>query len=158
MPVIDPGGQVITGGQRRVSTPLDKSEGGLAGAGLRWAKASYSFAADGGAVGTLALIGRTDIPSGSYILGGFIDVTTPLTSGGAATVALQVEGAGDLQAAAAVSGAPWSTAGRKSVVPNFTGANIIKLTAARDISAVIATAALTAGAFDVYVAYLPPSD
>jgi hypothetical protein len=131
MPIIS-GGNVIGGG-----------------GALRLIKASYSFAANGGAVGTLSL--SESVPQGAVILGGWVDVTTAVTSGGAATVAVTVESAGDIVAAAAVSGAPWSTTGRKSVIPVFTGATTVKTTAARTISVVIATAALTAGVFDVYL-------
>jgi len=84
-------------------------------------------------------------------------VTTLLTSGGAATAGLQVESAGDLVAATVVSGAPWSTTGRKSIIPVMTGATAIKLTAARDISLVIGAFALTAGVFGVYLYYLDPT-
>jgi hypothetical protein len=79
---------------------------------------------DGGAIGTLVMRSDDGSPSrmGRYMLGGYIEVDTPVTSGGAATIAGQIESAGDLQAAAAVSGAPWSTTGRKSIVPVFTGA------------------------------------
>lgn len=154
MPVIT-GGNIITGARQRSAAP--SSEGVFVG-GLSVVRADYSFAADGGAVGTIALLGATSIPSGAIVVGGLVEVTTALTSGGAATVAVQVEGAGDIVAAAAVSGAPWSTTGRKSVVPAFTGATSVKTTAARDVSAVVATAALTAGAFTVYLFYIPPSD
>ena len=133
------------------------AEGVLGRGGIAVARGDYSFAVDGGAVGTIPLIGATAIPSGATILGGFLEVVTPPTSGGAATIALSVEGAGDLVAAAAISGAPWSTVGRKSIIPVFTGATMIRTTAARDISAVVATAALTAGAFKVFLFYLPPS-
>lgn len=154
MPIIS-GGQVITGAISRGGAP--SSEGAGFG-GLRAARGDYSFAVDGGAVGTIPLMGSTAIPSGSIIVGGLVEVTTPPTSGGAATIAIQIEAANDTVAAAAVSGAPWSTAGRKSVIPAFTGATSLKTTAARDISAVIATATLTAGAFSVFIFYIPPSD
>jgi hypothetical protein len=62
----------------------------------------------------------------SVIEGGFIDVQTILASVGAPTGALQAEPAGDLQAAAAFNGAPWSTVGRKSIIPAFTGATTVK--------------------------------
>lgn len=134
------------------SAPLE----GLNARGLKVARADYSFAADGGAVSTIPLIGATLIPSGSVILGGFLEVTTVPTSGGAATIAIQIEAANDTVNAAAISGAPWSTVGRKSIIPVFTGATALKTTAARDISAVIGTAALTAGVFKVVVFYLDP--
>jgi hypothetical protein len=146
------GGKVIEGASLRLGNPA--AEGAAAGA-VRVARGTYSFAVDGGAVGTISLLPTTDlIPSGSVILGGFVEVTTAPTSGGAATIAVKVEGAGDIIAAAAISGAPWSTTGRKSVIPAFTGATTVKTTADRNIDVVVATAALTAGVFDVYLAYI----
>lgn len=126
-------------------------------AGLKEAAGEYSFAVDGGAVSTITLRGGgsagNGIPSGSVILGGYIEVDTAVTSGGAATISVGSEGAADLLAAAAISGAPWSTTGRKSVIPVFTGASSVKTTAARSITITIATAALTAGVFRVVVFY-----
>jgi hypothetical protein len=158
MPVIS-GGRIIPGARQRGGTAIDKTESAVAGSGYLIAKGHYDFAVEGGAVGTIGLIGSTAIPTGSVILGGYVDVTTPPTSGGAGTLAVQVEGAGDLVAAAAVSGAPWSTAGRKNIIPRLNDITTsIRTTAARDISAVVAVAALTAGVFDVYLFYLPAVD
>lgn len=141
--------------RQRVGSVNAETSAGVPGvAGMKWVRARYDFAQDGGAVGAILLMGGTFLPSGAVILGGYVEVVTPPTSGGAATIALQIEAANDLVNAAAISGAPWSTAGRKSVIPAFTGATSLKTTAARDISAVVATAALTAGVFDVYVAYI----
>jgi len=126
---------------------------------VKTAAGEYDFAVDGGAVGTITLRGSggasmgNQIPSGSVITGGYIEVDTPVTSGGSATVAVSVEGAADLQAAAAVSGAPWSTTGRKSIIPAGTGATSVKASTSRSITVTIATAALTAGAFRVVVFY-----
>lgn len=124
----------------------------------RVVRGDYSFAVDGGAVGTIPLMGATLIPFGAIITRGFIEITTQLTSGGSATIALQVESAGDICAATAV--ASW-TAGRKNVLPAMTSGSVtastsVKTTAARDISAVIATAALTAGVFKVVLYYIDP--
>ena len=129
---------------------------GITAQRIKVARGTYDFAVDGGAIGTIALMGQTGIPSGATILGGWLEVTTIAASGGAATIALQVEGAGDLVAAIAFSAEPWLTAGRKSVIPAFTGATSIRTTAARDISVVIAAAALTGGKFDVVLLYLDP--
>ena len=124
---------------------------------IKEARGEYDFAVDAGAIGSITLRGSTGsgnfIPSGSYILGGFIEVTTLLTSGGAATVAINGNAAGDLVVAAAVSGAPWSTAGLKSIIPVFTGATAIKTTADRSIVATIAAATITAGKFSVVLFY-----
>lgn len=117
-------------------------------------KGSYDFAKDGGTVGTKTL--RSDdgtIPIGSVIMGGYLDVQTGVTSGGAGTGALQVEAANDTVNAAAVSGAPWSTTGRKSIIPVFTGATTLKTTDKRSPALVIGTADLTAGKFDLVLFY-----
>lgn len=130
--------------------------GGYPGGALKVVRARYDFAVDGGAVGDIDLGGN--IPANSVILGGFVEVDTAITSGGSATVAVKVEGANDIVNAAAVSGAPWSTTGRKSVIPVFTGATTVKTSAARKVTATVATAALTAGAFDVVLFYVVLSD
>lgn len=106
----------------------------------------YDFAVDGGAVSSIALRSNDGpIPSGSYIITGLLEIDTAFTSGGAATVAVTIESAADAQGAAAVSGAPWSTLGRKSISAVGTGASSIKTSAARIPVFVVATAALTAG-------------
>lgn len=127
--------------------------------GMTMIRGRYDFAVDGGAVSTIALTSGTPIPSGSVIIGGFIDVLTQLTSGGAATIAAQVEAANDILTAVAV--ASW-TAGRKNVLPSpttgaLTASTAVKTTADRNISIVIAAAALTAGKFDVVLYVAPPA-
>lgn len=112
----------------------------------------YDFATDGGAVGDITLRGDT-IPSGAILVNAVLDVDTALTSGGAATVAIKVESAADINAADAISGAPWSTATPKHADFTFASAPIVT-TASRSIVATVATAALTAGAFKVYVFYI----
>lgn len=118
----------------------------------RTATASYDFAVDGGAVGDIPLRGQS-IPQGAIITDVLIDVETLLTSGGAATVALKAESAADLNAADAISGAPWSTAGAKRGDLDADAAPV-KTTAARVITATVATAALTAGKFTAIVTYV----
>lgn len=122
-------------------------------------KFRYDFAVDGGAIGTLALSGgQLPIPSGAVIVGGYIDVITPLTSGGAATIAAQVNAANDILTAVAV--ASW-TAGLKNILPAptsgaLTASTGVKTTAARDLSIVIAAFALTAGAFTAVLYWVDP--
>lgn len=127
------------------------------GTGIKFARGRYDFAVDGGAVSTI-VISAEKIPANAIILGGVVEVDTVVTSGGAGSLAIEVEAAGDIVAAAVVSGAPWSTTGRKSVVPAFTGATSVKTTQARDIKVVIAAAALTAGVVDVSLAYIDLGD
>lgn len=127
---------------------------GILGIGFRVCRATYAFAADGGVQGTIALLGAASIPASALIVGGLVDVTTPLTSVGAATAAIRVENADDIVLAAAVAGAPWSATGRKNVIPAFTGLTSVLTTVARDVSLVIAAADLTAGAFNIYLFYI----
>jgi hypothetical protein len=157
------GGQVGAGSQGRVRTPMDKSEGAPplgGGAGLNWVRATYDFAADGGAVGNINLIGRTDIPSGARILGGFIDIVTQPTSGtSTAQLRLSLEANGDVEAATVITNAQWNGVKMTNIIPRFNDATTwLKTTAVRDIVLAISVEALTAGKFDVYLAYLPPTD
>lgn len=113
----------------------------------------YDFAVDGGAISAITLRGSgalgSLIPNGSFVEGGFIEVDTLVTSGGAATIAISVEGANDIVSATTVAGAPWSTTGRKVVIPAFTGSTVVKTTAYRPIVATIAAFVVTAGKFRV---------
>lgn len=118
------------------------------------ARAKYKFADLGGAISTINLLAAALIPIGALIISASIKVVTPPTSGGAATIALQVEGAGDLIAATAFNAAPFSTGGQKALTKTFATAHILT-TAARNIAAVIAGAALTGGEFEVLVFFLP---
>lgn len=115
---------------------------------------SYSFAVDGGAIGTIVLRSNDGaMPNGSVVVGGVLQVTTQFTTGDAATGALQVNAANDLVSATVVSGAPYSTTGNKDIVPDSTGSTAITLTAARNPSFVIATGSVTAGAFTLVLYY-----
>lgn len=129
------------------------AEGVGKGYGSQWARFRYDFAVEGGAVGSIALA-SSGLPANAVVLGGFLDVITPLTSGGAATAGLSLEGAGDLVAATVISGAPWDSTGRKNIIPAATGATSVKTTVTRIPALVVAVAALTAGVFDLYVEYL----
>lgn len=128
--------------------------GGYPTLDVKAVRGRYDFSVDGGAIGDIDLTRSAVIPAGAYVIGGWVEVDTVPTSGGAATVAVKVEGAGDIVAAAAISGAPWSSTGRKDIVPDFTGSAVVKTTAARKIQATVATAALTAGVFDVVLFYV----
>lgn len=124
---------------------------------IKVARARYSFAVDGGAIGDIDLLPSASIPPTSYIVGGFMEVDT-IVAGAGASVAVKVEGAADLVAVAAVSGAPWSTTGMKAIIPVFTAASAVKTTVARKVQATISAAVLTAGIFDVVLFYVQLPD
>lgn len=97
------------------------------------------------------------IPIYGIVVGGFVDVNTALTStNSTAQIAIKVEGANDIISAAAVSGAPWSTIGRKAIVPkaNTPESTGVKTTAAREITVTVTVEALTAGKFTGYLYFL----
>jgi hypothetical protein len=116
---------------------------------VRTVVAKYDFDVHGGAEGDI-VIGT--LPSGSVILGGHMVVGDPVTGAGA-SVAITVEGAGDVVAAAAISGAPWSTTGKKAIIPkrNTPETTSVTLTAARNILAVVSGAPVTAGVFTLFL-------
>lgn len=114
------------------------------------------------------------IPSGAIIQDAFYVVNTTFTSAtDAATIALHVEGAGDLKAAIAISDATnvWD-AGKRGCLPgNFAldgnaltaiamaaakAASFIVTTAEREVTATVAVEALTAGELTLYVTYKLP--
>jgi hypothetical protein len=112
----------------------------------------YDFAVDGGVVGDIPLrliAGEGPVPVGSIIDGKNVAVdvlTVPVGAG--ATIALKIDSAADVQAAAAISGAPWSTTGVKDPTleaPFKSAGGALRLT--------LAVAALTAGKFRVYMSY-----
>lgn len=121
---------------------------------IKTAVGEYDFAVDGGAVGQITLRGSGTVgaalPNGAIITGGYVEVDTALTSGGAATVGVDLEGTSDIIAAGVISATPWSTTGRKSVIPAGTGVTSVKTsTSTRSIKATVGVAALTAGKFRV---------
>jgi hypothetical protein len=98
------------------------------------------------------------IPANGIVVGGFIDVNTAFTSAGgnAGTIAISVEGANDIITAAAVSGAPYSTIGRKAIVPkaNTPESTSVKASTAKAITCTVAVQALTAGKLTGYLYYV----
>ena len=100
------------------------------------------------------------LPTGAIVVGGFFSVVTKFTSAetNTGTIAISVEGANDIQTAAAVSGAPYSTTGGKAIVPkiNTPESTSITLTEDREITCTVAVAALTAGKLTGVLIYIAP--
>lgn len=121
----------------------------------KYARAFYDFAVDAGAVGTVAMRGDT-VPSGAVVLDAFVEVTTAFLPVTTTTVALTLQSAGDLRAAALTNASPAviSTTGVKRLLLDASDADLVKATADRAISLVIAAGAVTAGVCSVIVAYV----
>ena len=137
---------------------LQPNRGGVVGLAkytgrTKWARAYNDFATDAGAIGSINLRGDK-LPSGAVILSAYVKVDTLVTTASSGTVALTVESAGDLRAAAVPSGTiVLSTTGTKLTVATRAAAPIVT-TAERHVVATIATGAITAGAFSVLVEYI----
>lgn len=135
---------------------------GSAGLGaLRVARFSFDTAGvDSAAVSnkTAAAHGTgVTIPIYGIVVGGFVDVNTAFTSeNSTSTIAIKVEGANDIISAAAVSGAPYSTIGRKAIVPkaNTPESTSVKASAAREITCTVAVEALLTGKLTGYLYYV----
>jgi len=115
----------------------------------------YSFAVQGGAVGSINLLkdlgsanSYLTLPSGAIIKQVWIDIITAMaSSGGTGTIALTANSSGDLKAAVDADTLSGIVAG----IPVGTAAAMVKLTAERTIKLEVATEALTAGKIDVYI-------
>jgi hypothetical protein len=135
-----------------LSGPVANGAGGLGAVGN--AKMTYDFAVDGGAIGPITPTNSPTLPIGAIILGGTIDITTPLTSSGAATIAVGLGTGAQVAALKAATAVASYTAGQMAVIPVFTAATYVKVAAATALTLTVAAFALTAGKFDVNVVYV----
>lgn len=96
------------------------------------------------------------LPANAIVCGGFFEVNTAFTTSASGTLAIKVQGANDIQTATIVSSAPFSTTGRKAIIPkaNTPESTSIKLTAEREIVCTVATGALTAGKLTGYLYFM----
>jgi len=138
--------------------PVALGVGGSTGGGLGAvgnAKMTYDFASDGGAIATITPANSPTLPVGAIVLGGVIDITTTLTSGGAATIALGFgSGAQVAVLKGATAVASYAAGTTLVIIPIFTSATYYKLTAAARMTLTVAAATLTAGRMDVNIAYV----
>jgi hypothetical protein len=120
--------------------------------------ARFTFDAGIAANRTVAAHGTgVTLPAHATVVGGFIDVNTHFHSANdTSTIAISVEGANDIITAAAVSGAPYSSVGRKAIVPkaNTPESTAVKATAAREITCTVAVEALTEGKLTGYLYFV----
>lgn len=127
---------------------------------FRVAKASYNFAVDGGAIATIIPSISDEIPIGAIITDVTINTTVAVTTGGSPTIAITGGGVtlsaaatlanselDDIQVTRVIRAGQGGASGTAPYIP-------IIATASAQIAVVVATAALTAGTFDIYVSYL----
>jgi hypothetical protein len=127
---------------------------------LRVARFTFDVAGTDSAGANNSAIGAHGVgvilPTNAIIVGGFFDVNTAFTTSASGTLAIHVQGANDIQTATIVSSAPFSTIGRKAIVPkaNTPESTSIKTTADREITCTVATGALTAGKLTGYLYFV----
>jgi hypothetical protein len=140
-------------GAAKVTEAMLKAASTVGLGALRYAKATYDFAVDGGAVSLITPASNAIIPINAVILGGIIDVITPFTTSASGTMAIGTSAgsaANSIKAALAAA----SYTGLVAVVPVFTAATMFKMSAAGSITCTIATGALTAGKANIILAYV----
>lgn len=118
---------------------------------VKVAQYEYDFAKHGGAVGAIT-VGPKLLPAGAKIFQGFVDVTTAVTSAGAATIQLMVTGADDIMAS--TGKASFAANALLDIVPVGTAATMVIVAAAANLTVTVGTAALTAGKFTVNLLYV----
>jgi hypothetical protein len=119
------------------------------GSTVRTITAEYSFARHGGAISSIVI---GSVPAGTTVIGGYMNVETAPVGAGA-SIGITLESAGDIVAVAAIVGAPWSTTGKKAIVPkrNTPETTSVTTTVARNLLFVISAAVLTAGKVQLYL-------
>jgi hypothetical protein len=122
--------------------------------GVRTARAYYDFAVDGGAVSTITPTQSDTIPANAILLGGVINSTTAVTSGGSATVAVGLSAGGSTTTI--LTATAKASLSLDAVIISPVAATPVKTTAAGAITITVATAALTAGVIEVIVTYVLP--
>lgn len=127
-----------------------------AGLGIpRVAKMRYVFGTDGGAQGAITPADTSEIPDNAIILGGVLDITTQLTSGGSATISVgTTAGSGAATIVPDTAVASWDVGLDLALTPVFTAATMFKMTAAGSLNLTVSTADLTAGVFEIQVFYV----
>jgi hypothetical protein len=121
-------------------------------AGLRVAKAIYSFATDGGAQGLITPKRTASLPKNAVIVGGTINSTGAVTSGGSATLSVGTSAGSSATAIlGATAKATLSANALVNAIPVF--ATPVKLSAAGNITVTVGTADLTAGVVEITLFY-----
>jgi len=120
-------------------------------AAMRVAYFEWSFAKDGGALGTIVLRGDR-LPAGAVIIGGKIHINTAVTGGANAVLSLHI-GAAEVLPDTAMAALTLNAI--LDVVPNNAAANcILVATGGTGVSMTVGGAALTAGKITLALQYL----
>lgn len=119
--------------------------------GLRMYRARYDFSVDGGgAPGLITLAVSDTIPINTILVWGLVNVLTAASTGSSPTIAIGTSAGSAANALkAATASSTFSSAALVALVPVMTAATAVKMSAAGTVTITTATAALTAGVFDI---------
>jgi len=154
---------MLTAAQRYVINRINAKSrdvilGNLLSNQLNAVKGLYDFAVQGGAVSTINLddvnnefgtTGNVVVPNNSVVWSGVIDTITQGATSASGTFSIGLNTTTDLKAATAAA----SITGLVALVPVGTAATAVKMTADRTLTTSIATGAVTAGKFNVYLQF-----
>lgn len=124
---------------------------GLGGAQV--AKATYDFTVDGGAVATITPVSSPVIPANAIIYGGLIDVVVAAVGGGASIAIGLGSGAQVAALKGATAVATYSLGAIVALIPVWTAASAVKVTADSKITFTVSGGALSAGKIAVQIYY-----
>lgn len=120
---------------------------------LPYVQGSYDVTVDGAATGTEYDLG-VDIPAGAIIVNGFFVPTTQFVDSGAGTVEIGCVADEDLYAYADVTSL--GTGVETALIPDLaTTTDYVAVTTACDVTVKTSGVVPTAGAFDVFIFYIP---
>lgn len=120
---------------------------------LRMGKWTYDFANSSGDVDNHVLSGAA-LPNHAIVFGGLMRVLDGFTGGIGSFAGLQLEAAGDLVVATAVAGAPWSSTGRKPILPAFTATTAVETTTdTRKPTLAVSINPVLSGKMNLFLAY-----
>ena len=128
---------------------------GLAGLGVTSnAKMTYDFTVDGGAASsTIIPLNSPTLPAKSIILGGTVDVTVACVGAGSISLGTSAGSAVNSLKAADIA-ANYAINTQVAIIPVFTAATYVKMSAAGRLCLATTVGTITAGRFDLNVVYV----
>jgi len=130
---------------------MDSNQNGLGI--MKTAKMTYDFAVDGGAVANNIIPANSPtLPDDAIIIGGVIEITAACVGAGSISLGTSA-GSSNVSLKAATAAATYALNTQIALIPVWTAASSLKLTAAGRLNLSITVGTITAGKFAVQVHY-----
>lgn len=121
--------------------------------GAQVAKATFDFTVDGGAIATITPVSSPTIPANAIVFGGLIDVVVAPLGGGASIAIGFGSGAQNAALKGATAVGTYTLGAILALVPVWTAASAVKVTADSQITFTVSGGTLTAGKIAVQIYY-----